>query len=183
MAAVLDEVGVERAFVHGTSTGGMIAIKLAAKYPEKVRALILGATATKLDFVGRSQFLVRKGAGSRVRDRRRRARARSSDCGAFAQRARRARRRGGLARAGDAREDDLGRELVRRLRRDDRGRLTGDLPKIGVPTPVMAGELDTNTPIDAGPQGARMRLHRRRDSERGALRHSRLWSHESRRGT
>jgi pimeloyl-ACP methyl ester carboxylesterase len=60
MAAVLDGIGVERAFVHGTSTGGMIAIKLAAKYPEKVRALILGATAAKLDFVGRSQFLVRK---------------------------------------------------------------------------------------------------------------------------
>jgi pimeloyl-ACP methyl ester carboxylesterase len=55
MAAVLDGIGVERAFVHGTSTGGMIAIKLAAKYPEKVRALILGATAAKLDFVGRSQ--------------------------------------------------------------------------------------------------------------------------------
>src|SRR6266571_4558484 len=60
MAALLDAIGVERAFVHGTSTGGMIAIKLAARYPEKVRALILGATAAKLDFVGRSQFLVRK---------------------------------------------------------------------------------------------------------------------------
>ena len=35
--------------------------------------------------------------------------------------------------------------------------LTGDLPKIGVPTLVMAGELDNNTPIDAGPQGAGMR--------------------------
>ena len=35
--------------------------------------------------------------------------------------------------------------------------LTADLPKIGVPTLVMAGELDNNTPIDAGPQGAGMR--------------------------
>jgi len=35
--------------------------------------------------------------------------------------------------------------------------LTGDLPAIGVPTLVMAGELDNNTPIDAGPQGAGMR--------------------------
>ena len=157
MAAILDEIGVERAFVHGTSTGGMIAIKLAAKYPEKVRALILGATAAKLDFVGRSQFLVRKalarayGTGSPEL---------AHDLATLA-----------LSRnALDERGEEavgLVQEMLEKMTSVEgwcagcdamtEADLTGDLPKIGVPTLVMAGEHDNNTPIDAGPKGAGMR--------------------------
>lgn len=41
---VLDAAGVERAHVYGISLGGMIAQEVALRYPERVRALVLGAT-------------------------------------------------------------------------------------------------------------------------------------------
>ena len=42
--SVLDAAGVERAHVYGISLGGMIAQELALRCPERVRALVLGAT-------------------------------------------------------------------------------------------------------------------------------------------
>ncbi len=43
-AAVLDGAGADRAFVFGISMGGMAALELALRHPERVRALVLGAT-------------------------------------------------------------------------------------------------------------------------------------------
>nr|WP_242453936.1 alpha/beta fold hydrolase [Bailinhaonella thermotolerans] len=43
--AVLDEVGVERAHVYGTSMGGRVAQWLAADHPGRVGALVLGCTS------------------------------------------------------------------------------------------------------------------------------------------
>jgi 3-oxoadipate enol-lactonase len=42
--AVLDAAGVDRAHVYGISLGGMIAQELALRQPERVGALVLGAT-------------------------------------------------------------------------------------------------------------------------------------------
>ncbi|MFI8456671.1 alpha/beta fold hydrolase [Kitasatospora sp. NPDC085464] len=43
--AVLDELGVDRADVYGTSMGGRVAQQLAARHPERVGALVLGCTS------------------------------------------------------------------------------------------------------------------------------------------
>jgi 3-oxoadipate enol-lactonase len=42
--AVLDAVGEESVHVYGISLGGIVALDLATRYPERVRALVLGAT-------------------------------------------------------------------------------------------------------------------------------------------
>jgi pimeloyl-ACP methyl ester carboxylesterase len=42
--AVMDEAGAERAHVYGISLGGMVAQEVALRYPERVQALVLGAT-------------------------------------------------------------------------------------------------------------------------------------------
>jgi pimeloyl-ACP methyl ester carboxylesterase len=45
-AAVLDAAGVESAHVFGISMGGMIAQEFTLQYPQRVRSLILGCTAS-----------------------------------------------------------------------------------------------------------------------------------------
>jgi pimeloyl-ACP methyl ester carboxylesterase len=42
--AVLDAAGVEQAHVYGISLGGMVAQEVALRYPQRVGALVLGAT-------------------------------------------------------------------------------------------------------------------------------------------
>lgn len=44
--AVLDSAGVESAHIYGISMGGMIAQRLALKYPERIKSLILGCTTS-----------------------------------------------------------------------------------------------------------------------------------------
>jgi pimeloyl-ACP methyl ester carboxylesterase len=74
-AAVLDEVGVENAFVYGFSLGGMVAQRLAVRHPERVNALVLGATQAggtsavqpgpaTIAYLWRSRFLSRAAAAT-----------------------------------------------------------------------------------------------------------------------
>jgi pimeloyl-ACP methyl ester carboxylesterase len=49
---LLDHLGIEKAHIHGTSMGGMIAQVLAGKYPERVQSVVINCSAAKLGRYG-----------------------------------------------------------------------------------------------------------------------------------
>jgi 3-oxoadipate enol-lactonase len=57
-AKLLDAVGIEQSFVHGTSMGGMIAIAFTAKYPERGIAACADVAFAKPDVYRRTLFRV-----------------------------------------------------------------------------------------------------------------------------
>jgi pimeloyl-ACP methyl ester carboxylesterase len=57
-AKLLDAVGIEQPFVHGTSMGGMIAIAFTAKYPERWIAACADVAFAKPDVYRRTLFRV-----------------------------------------------------------------------------------------------------------------------------
>jgi pimeloyl-ACP methyl ester carboxylesterase len=57
-AALLDAVGLNRALIHGTSMGGMIAIAFTAKYPERTIAACADVAFAKCDLYRRTLFRV-----------------------------------------------------------------------------------------------------------------------------
>ena len=57
-AALLDALGLEKVFVHGTSMGGMIAIAFAAKYPERTIAACADVAFAKPDVYRKTLFRV-----------------------------------------------------------------------------------------------------------------------------
>ncbi len=53
---LLDAFGIERAHVHGTSMGGMVAIVVAGKYAERTQSVVINCAAAKLGRMGRLIF-------------------------------------------------------------------------------------------------------------------------------
>lgn len=60
IVAVLDDIGVTRTHVHGSSMGGLVAIRLAARHPERIDRLILSCTLAKADYAVRARMEVWK---------------------------------------------------------------------------------------------------------------------------
>jgi 3-oxoadipate enol-lactonase len=58
VSALMDELGLERAHLHGTSTGGLVALQFAADHPQRLRSLILTCTLGRVDYAGWLTFEV-----------------------------------------------------------------------------------------------------------------------------
>jgi pimeloyl-ACP methyl ester carboxylesterase len=52
----MDALEIDRAHVHGTSMGGMIAIVFAGKYPDRTTSVVINCAAAKLGMSGRLVF-------------------------------------------------------------------------------------------------------------------------------
>lgn len=71
MVGLLDALGIERCHVHGGSMGSMVALRFAARFPERVRGLVVSGCAVKSDVMARCHYEVWKalarayGTGSR----------------------------------------------------------------------------------------------------------------------
>lgn len=154
-AGMLDALGIERAHIHGTSMGGMVAIVMAGKYPDRVQSVVINCAAAKLGFSGQLVFrnwidLIKlEGCGSRTL-----AELISWQC---------------LSRAYmETAEGQAGVDVIQQILRDaneDRVMIQAcqamiDMDvrdwvgKITSPALVIGGDEDVMTPWDQGPKGA-----------------------------
>jgi 3-oxoadipate enol-lactonase len=154
LAGLLDALEIERAHIHGTSMGGMVAIPFAAKYPERTRSLVLSCSVAKYDRAAAINKRVWRalvqayGKGEEYLD--------LMSIQLFSR------------QYLDSDEAEYGRELVRRLiasqtdpevfleinKAIEAADLTPLLSEIVAPTLVIGGRHDIATPIDMGPSGA-----------------------------
>jgi len=149
----MDALGLESAHVHGTSTGGMVALRFAADHPERLRSLVLTCTTAKVDYAGWLTFEVWVKIMEKY----------GLEEPTLAML---------LAVQGFSREylDAEGPATVETLRATSSAAcspavfiaacralqtadFTDDLPRITVPTLVLTGEDDQMTPVDPGPSG------------------------------
>ncbi len=151
---LLDHLEIEKAHINGTSMGGMIAIKLAAKYPDRVLGLVLNCAMAKLDYASKINFrshasiAEREGMGSL---------ALASICAVQAC----------SYNHLDGPEGPKTVEFIRSILEKNNNveiftgacqamiemDLTEDLDKITAPTLVYTGDRDIMTPVDPGPTG------------------------------
>jgi len=155
IADMLGQIGITRTHVHGTSMGGMVAIKLAAKYPDLIDKLVIGCAAAKCDRTARIHFelwkFIARNAGMDSEEL-------ATEISTKA-----------LTR--QFLDTDQGKASIEHVR-GMLGRncsvnvfssacdamiemdLRPDLPNISAPTLVMDGDVDVLTPLDMGPDGA-----------------------------
>ena len=155
LAALMDVLGVEKAHVHGGSMGSFIALDFAARYPEKVDKLLMGAGAVaKCDAMGVHMFRLWQDIASAYGIASEEL-ARELLTKAFA--------RPFLDEMGDeilwATKDVLERNTDLSVFIDACQAMIdtdvrGILPRVTAPALVMVGRHDILTPIDAGPEGA-----------------------------
>ncbi len=155
IANMLSQIGVAKTHVHGTSMGGMVAIKLASKYPELVDRLIIGCAAAKCDTTARMHFeqwkFIARAAGMGSKEL-------ASEISTKA-----------LTR--EFLDTDAGKASIEQVRGMLERNcsvevfsaacdamihmdLCSELSRIQSRTLVMDGDLDVLTPLDQGPEGA-----------------------------
>lgn len=150
--ALLNRHGLERVHVHGTSMGGMVALVFAAKYPERIRRMVVGCCMARYDTMAILNKLVWKALA--------RATGMSAEVATLI--ATQAFSRTYMDRP-EAQEQL--RNMVTAFAKNDpalwihhceileQADLEPLLSRVGVPTLLLSGDSDIMTPVDAGPRG------------------------------
>jgi pimeloyl-ACP methyl ester carboxylesterase len=155
MVGLLDVLEIERCHVHGGSMGSMVALRFAARFPDRVHGLVLSGCAVKSDFMARCHYEVWKslarayGTGSRELS--------VELCNKAVSREFLDGPGGGEALveavmgvAGRNVEPDVFCAACDAMIETD---LTADVGKVTAPTLVIVGLADVLTPAEQGPSG------------------------------
>jgi pimeloyl-ACP methyl ester carboxylesterase len=156
MVGLLDALEIESAHVHGGSMGSTLALAFAARYPDRMRGLVLSGCTAKSDFMAIAQYRVWQalarayGTGSRELA--------YELCSKAVNRGYLDGPNGGEALV-DGIADLAGRFVSPEVFCDACEALidvdvTGDLARVTAPTLVIVGDADMLTPADQGPNGA-----------------------------
>lgn len=155
MVGLLDTLGIERCHVHGGSMGSMVALRFAARFPERVRGLVLSGCAVKSDFMARCHYEVWKalalayGTGSRELSVELCNKAVSWEF-LDGPNGGEALVEGVMDVAGRNVEPDIFCAACDAMIETD---LTADVPRVTAPTLVIVGLADVLTPDEQGPSG------------------------------
>jgi pimeloyl-ACP methyl ester carboxylesterase len=158
LAALLDELGVERTHVHGGSMGGFVATHFAARFPDRVDRLVISGAVARCDRMAKHQLEVWKLV----------ARAYGTDSDELVlELSTKAFSRDFLDTSVNSELLRATREVVARNVETDvfcdacdamiESDATPDLAAITAPTLLLCGEEDCLTPLQCGPDGVGMR--------------------------
>ena len=165
LSSIMERLDIPTAHIHGTSMGGMVALKFASRYPEKTKSLTVGCSACKADqtmkltFIGWQRMAKKGGMGSRLL-------AETIAIQALS--------RNFLDGPEGKKMVDLIQEVLEKnndvevflqacqtlIDLD----IKDEISRIRAPTLVMVGDQDIMTPLDQGPEGGGgMEIHRQID--------------------
>ena len=158
MAALLDELGIEKCHVHGGSMGGFIACLFGARYPERVDRLVFNGAVAKCDWMSRTYFHLWKrtartfGLGSEEL-------ALMLLTHAFSRKYLDEMVASGSLHSLSWMQDSITRNASLEVFCDACDAMaetdvTGELAKVTAPTLVLHGDEDILTALDGGPDGA-----------------------------
>ncbi|MFF3867708.1 alpha/beta fold hydrolase [Micromonospora sp. NPDC001898] len=149
---LLDHLGLDAVDVHGTSFGGMVGIVMAAKYPDRVKRLVIGCCMARYDSLAILNKKVWKamatatGMGEEVAN----LIASQAFSRAFHDTDRAPAQVAAMGAAFKKNDPELWKHFCDLLCEAD---LTGYLPQITAPVLVTSGDQDIMTPVDSGPAG------------------------------
>jgi pimeloyl-ACP methyl ester carboxylesterase len=148
LVGLLDAVGLERAVVAGFSLGGTIAMRAAIDHPERIAALALVATSSRVNRAARAWYEERAALAERA-DPALRATLDADTEDVY--RNRRAEIADGLAIRRESTADPRGfANACRAMAGLNEAPLDDELAAIRVPTVILAGDVDRHCPPRAG---------------------------------